>query len=40
MGSIGSAIEAVVARPWKRFKQLDHLKPASPKREPYGRPIP
>jgi len=30
MGSIGGAIEAVVARPLDRFKRLDHLKREAP----------
>jgi hypothetical protein len=30
MGSIGGAIEVVVARRWRRFKQLDRLKQACP----------
>jgi hypothetical protein len=35
MGSIGGAIEVVVARPLDRFKRLDHLK----REAPHGRSL-
>jgi hypothetical protein len=37
MGSIDGAIEAVVARPIDRFKQLDYLKRQAPKDRNLGR---